>query len=97
MKLEIHEDPALVRSYYLNDRNCGRPGWHYPRFRVTERAAAGRPEVTAGENDLSQLAFAREAERQGVTSERLFQHALLYYLADLHSGRVARRTADGVG
>jgi hypothetical protein len=30
-----------------------------------------------------------EAERQGVSIEALVEHAAMYYLADLHSGRAA--------
>jgi hypothetical protein len=36
-------------------------------------------------------ALEEEARRQGVTVERLVEHAALYYLADLDSGRVAKR------
>jgi hypothetical protein len=78
---------------YLNDMDSGRPGWRYPRFRATEPATDSF-ELALTVGYPLQLAFAREAERQGTTSERLLQHALLYYLADLHAGRVAQRIAD---
>jgi hypothetical protein len=37
-----------------------------------------------------------EAERQGVSMERLVKHATLLYLADNDAGRVAGRVAEGV-
>lgn len=80
---------SLVREatcYYLNDKGLDRPAWSYPRFRAAEGDAW---ELTIG--DAIEPAFAAEAARQGVTTERLLKHALLYYLADLHSGRVAER------
>jgi hypothetical protein len=43
---------------------------------------------------LSEFAYSgllAEAERQGVPLEELLQHAAMYYLADLDSGRLAAR------
>lgn len=85
---------ALAREaafYYLGDKGLGRPGWRYPRFRA-EEAAEGTPfELPVALATAIEPDFAREAQRQGVTTEHLLQHALLYYVADLHSGRVAER------
>lgn len=39
-------------------------------------------------------ALVEEAQRLGVSSEELASYALLYYLADLDSGRIARRLPD---
>ena len=38
-----------------------------------------------------------EAARQGVALERLLEHAALLHLADIDSGRVARRVLDDEG
>ncbi|HLH14073.1 MAG TPA: hypothetical protein VKV16_04740 [Solirubrobacteraceae bacterium] len=38
-------------------------------------------------------ALANESERAGVPAEELVAFALLYYLADVDSGRIARRIA----
>jgi hypothetical protein len=69
--------------YYLADRES-RQSWRYPRF------AKGRPgarlEVTVKlEEDLVRAASA-EADLQEVPLERLLEHAVLYYLADLARG-----------
>lgn len=84
----------MVRAaacYYLSDRARRRPGWHYPRFRAADTGSTALvlmpPEIGAA----IAIAFTREADRQGVACGRLLRHALLYYLADLHSGEVARR------
>lgn len=83
---------SLVREatcYYLNDSGLDRLGWRYPRFRAEATAAGEGWELTVGQE--IEPAFALEAARQGVSAQQLLQHALLYYLADLHSGRVAER------
>lgn len=57
-------------------------------------AAASEPETHVVEVTLGGFAFAElsaEAEREGVTLEELLGHAVMYYLADADSGRVARR------
>lgn len=36
-------------------------------------------------------ALSREALRQGISREELLKHAVMYYLADLDSGRIVRR------
>ena len=38
-----------------------------------------------------QEALSGECERQGLTSQELVEFAIAYYLADLDSGRIARR------
>jgi hypothetical protein len=72
--------------YYLADRGSGRPAWPVPRLARGERAGEREVvEVELGEGALQ--ALAREADRQGCQVELLARHALLYYLADLESGR----------
>jgi hypothetical protein len=36
----------------------------------------------------------REVERQGVSLERLLEHAIIYFLGDLDAGRVERRMLE---
>jgi hypothetical protein len=70
--------------YYLADRGSGRLAWRVPRF-----LAAGEPDEPAEVelDDDTMAGLAREARRQGVARSRLAEHALLYFLADLDSGR----------
>jgi hypothetical protein len=74
--------------YYLAERDSGRPGW--PCSRLDKEGEAG--EVTSTiELDVDQSAwkaFSLEADRQGVSTDRLLQHGALYYLADRDSGRL---------
>jgi hypothetical protein len=73
--------------YYLADRESGRPGWRIPPFGEGIAAEASSLSVTL--DDATWAALAEEAERQVVTTEALARHALLYFLADLDSGRLA--------
>jgi predicted DNA-binding ribbon-helix-helix protein len=72
--------------YYLADRDSGRTAWRAPKF-AAEPQPAARLQVSL--DDATWAALAEEAERQGVTAETLALHALVYFLADLESGRVA--------
>ncbi|HEY1833337.1 MAG TPA: hypothetical protein VGG08_02780 [Solirubrobacteraceae bacterium] len=42
-------------------------------------------------DEFTRQALALESERLGVPGEELAMFAVAYYLADLHSGRIARR------
>lgn len=74
--------------YYLADRQAGRPGWHPPRF--ARDLPRGQP-VEFELDDETWEAVTREAGRQGVQPEILAEHAVLYFLADMDSGRLAGR------
>lgn len=47
--------------------------------------------LTVKLDEFAWEAITREAERLGVATEDLARFSMLYYLADLDSGRVARR------
>jgi len=79
--------------YYLADRELNRPGWRVPRF---ARDTARPQVVELGLDDDIWDALLREAERQGVEPELLVEHAVLYYLADLDSGRLAGRLSEAI-
>jgi hypothetical protein len=81
--------------YYLADRKSGRAEWPYPRFRRS--SPLGASEVTVELKERVVQAAESEAERQSVSLDRLLEHAALYYLADLASGRVAARLAEAPG
>jgi hypothetical protein len=89
---------AVIRTaarYYLADRDSGRLAWRPPRFVRTEHQFAGA--VTHVELDEDTMeALEDEARRHGVATHRLAEHALLYYLADLDSGRAAARLGDAL-
>ena len=48
-------------------------------------------------DDETWSAVRGEAEEQGVTPDLLALHALLYFVADVDSGRVGERLDDAVG
>lgn len=78
---------AAVRTaalYYMADRKAERAVWEVPSF-----AAAGnhRMGVTVKVDAPTRDALTKEANRQGVTPGTLAAHAVLYYAADLDSGR----------
>jgi hypothetical protein len=85
---------ALLRQaayYYLSDRESGRRGWRYPRFRRDEPAAEAGFDIVVDVDDSTWRRFNAEAEAQDVSVERLLEHAALYFVADLNSGRVTER------
>jgi hypothetical protein len=77
---------SKAARYYLADRGSGRLAWRAPRFLG---GGAGdepvRTEVELAGDTMAALEW--EARRQGVARDRLAEHALLYFLADLDSGR----------
>jgi hypothetical protein len=90
-RLAIAELVGQALEYYLADRTSGRPGLRVPRF---GRAGAGAAQELA--LDLPGRVWEEaeaEAERQGVPLERLLEHAAMYLVADLDSGKVAARIA----
>jgi hypothetical protein len=87
---------SLACAYHESQLAEDRVAAAVPRFR--RRAVDG--ETRALGIELEDLTFQRleqEAERQGVSPERLCEHAVLLYLADLDSGKVAERIARHAG
>jgi hypothetical protein len=79
--------------YYLSDRDSGRMAFRVPRL------PGGAPREPALELKLAldpdtSRELDDEAERQEVSVERLLEHAMLYFLADLDAGRVERRMLE---
>jgi hypothetical protein len=79
--------------YYLADRDSGRPAWRARRFEQGSWDTSG-PAVELDCTTWRELVD--EAERQGVSPDALGTHALLYFLADLDSGLLARRLGDAL-
>jgi len=66
--------------------------WRVPRFvRPAQPGGAG---TDVELDDATMQALEQEARRQGIPPGRLVEHALLYFLADLDSGRAEARLAD---
>jgi hypothetical protein len=87
---------TIAARYYLADSDDRQSGWPVPRSaRMVERE---RPHagVPVEVDDATWDALLREAHRQGVDICALAAHAVLYFMADVDSGRVAQRMADAV-
>jgi hypothetical protein len=89
---------AVIRTaarYYLADRGSGRIAWGPPRFaRRDDHPAATVTDVQLDAETTE--ALEKEARRHGIPAPRLAEHALLYFLADLDSGRAAVRLGDAL-
>lgn len=87
----------LMRAirYYLSERDSGRPGWPCsPLDEEAEREVTSTMELDVDGSTWE--AFLLEAERQGVTTDRLMRHCVLYYLADRDSGRLTQKILKGL-
>lgn len=74
--------------YYLRDQHSKRPTWPVPALRREEPTRDVELQVELGEK--TEQALAEQAAAQGVDPEPLARHALLFFLADVDSGEVAR-------
>jgi hypothetical protein len=77
--------------YYLADRDADRPSWPVPRFARRRATDGDSAAMDVRIDDATWDVLVEEAERQGVDVEQLASHAILYFLADLDSGRLAGR------
>jgi hypothetical protein len=84
----------IAVRYYLGDADSGRMAWKVPR-KITRADPEDEVEVELGDGLHEELR--REARRQHVSPDTLAMHALMYYLADLDSGRAAARLGDAMG
>jgi hypothetical protein len=79
--------------YYLGDAGSGRIAWRAPRH-YTKKDPDEELELELDDELHGELR--RESRRQRVTPDVLAMHALMYYLADLDSGRAAARLGDAI-
>jgi hypothetical protein len=79
--------------YYLSDRDTGRTALRVPRL---SRSPARHPvlELRIDLDPDSWRELDEEAHRQEVSVERLIEHAIMYFLADLDAGLVEQRMLD---
>jgi hypothetical protein len=83
----------MASIYYLNDRDSRRAAWRVPRL---EGESQPSQRLRIELDDATWAALSAEADRQGVPTDLLALHALLYYLADIDSGRVAALLEDAL-
>ncbi len=81
---------------YLHDKGIGRPGWRFPEF-AREQHHQEMMEVALSLDEELWSAFQSEAAAQGVSSEQLAEHAALYFVAELDSGRLTKRILEECG
>jgi hypothetical protein len=74
--------------YYLRDQHSERPAWRIPTLSRDEPNSNFALQLELDEDTMS--ALAEQAAAQGVEPEPLARHALLFFLADVDSGEVAR-------
>jgi hypothetical protein len=79
--------------YYLGDSDSGRVAWQVPRMTTL---ADPNEEIELELDDELHEELRRESRRQHVSPDLLAMHALMYYLADLDSGRAAARLGDAI-
>jgi hypothetical protein len=80
---------AAAASYFLADRDRGRPARLLPDFARPEPAPGDSLELDLDLDDPTWEQLGEEAERQGVSVILLLAHATLYLIADLGAGRAA--------
>ena len=87
--------PASIRMesalrIYLGDKGTDRAAWPYPRFlQGSETQADVRVDLDV-ESDLWRE-FEEEARSQGVSVEKLAEHAAFYFAAEESAGRLTQR------
>ncbi len=90
-------DDLLSRAaaYFDAERPASRAAMLAPGFKPGERGM--EREIRLEVNRDCWKGLEDEAGRQGVPLERLLEHAALFYLADIDSGRVAERILGRAG
>lgn len=83
--------------YYVSDLRAERQAARIPRFarRRTPRFDVAELSLSLDLDDATWHALEEEAARQHASVEALLEHAALYYLADLFSGRTPRQVLQG--
>jgi hypothetical protein len=95
-RLTLEQLVSLSCGYLESQLADDRLASSVPRFRP--RSAEGETRALSLELENGILPrLQQEAERQGISLERLCEHGALLYLADLDSGKVAERIARRAG
>jgi predicted DNA-binding ribbon-helix-helix protein len=87
---------ARAALYYLVERESDRPAARVPRLSREPPAEkkGGVLRVTIELHAAAWRELDRATEREGLSVERMLEHAALLFLADLESGRVAGRLLE---
>jgi len=92
-RLGLEDLVALALTYYESELSSERAAIEVPRFR--RQPSAGETRALAISVDPASMRhLTDEAERRGVSLERLCEHACMLLLADLDSGQVAERVIE---
>lgn len=86
----------MAAHYYLADSDDGPPAWRVPSFGPGSEPERRRTSIPVELDDSTWEALLQEARSQGVDISALAAHAVLYFMADVDSGRVAKRMDDSV-
>jgi hypothetical protein len=86
----------MAAHYYLADSRDERPAWPVPSLPHSGEAERRQPGVPVELDDATWDALVEEARSQGVDIGTLTAHAVLYFMADVNSGRVAQRMDESV-
>jgi hypothetical protein len=81
---------GLALTYYVSELPSGRAATAVPRFRQAPANGDTRTIALDIDEGIAQQ-LEQEAERRGVALERVYEHAALFFLADLDAGRVAEQ------
>ncbi len=83
---------AAIRCY-LNDKGSGGARWPYPDF-LPEQERREEVALRLAIDDELWRWLEEEAERQGVSPQKMVTHAVLYVAAEVDAGRVTRRILE---
>lgn len=90
-RISLEAVVARAAEYFESNLDSGRMAVRVPPF-AQKPGSAGGQELRLNLRARTWDSLRDEAARQQVPLERLLEHAALYYLADLHDGRIADRT-----
>ena len=83
----------MASIYYLSDRDARRAAWRVPRV-AADSHSSGRLRIQL--DDATWASALRGGRPAGRSNRSSRMHALLYYLADIDSGRVAALLEDAL-
>lgn len=80
---------AAIRCY-VGDRGSDRAGWRFPTF-LGHDSAVGAIAIDLSIDEDLWRAFEDEADAQGVSAQRMAEHAALYFVAEFNAGHLTER------